>query len=312
MLSKLDEFQIHMKMNANYMPEEYEMDLFHYTSPMGFTSILFGDNDKTTLWASRYDCLNDASEGTVAESVFKEVCLDLKERGEISDYLYTLFSSVSPARTILLNKQECDKIKISRPECNRYICSFSKNKDSLVMWNYYSKGNRYEGFNIGFYPSIMKESLDKFLCDKEAIFHVYPVVYDKKEQMKMIVELLMKLKEHYSKDQETSIRYIISNRLLDWSLVFKNECFKHEEEVRIIVDVAKREKTLPVKYRISSGYVVPYIELKLEKEDVSYANFGPLQCSFDQKNHQVQVMEDMISDKGYSALVEYSKIPVRY
>lgn len=312
MLSKLDEFLILTKMNKNYMPEEYELDLFHYTSPIGFTSILFEDSGKITMWASRYDCLNDASEGTVAENVFKEVCSDLKERGDISEHLYNLFSTVLPARTILLNKHEGEKVKVTRPECNRYICSFSKNKDSLVMWNYYSKGNRYEGFNIGFYPSTMKESLDKFLHDKEATFHMYPVVYDKKEQMKMIEKLLMKLKEHYSKDQESSIRYIISNRLLDWSLVFKNECFKHEEEVRIIVDVAKREKALSVKYRISSGYVVPYIELKLEKEDVSYVNFGPLQCSNEQKTHQLQVMKDMLNDKGYSVLVEYSKIPVRY
>ncbi len=31
MLSKLDEFQFHFKMDADYMPAEYENDLFHYT-----------------------------------------------------------------------------------------------------------------------------------------------------------------------------------------------------------------------------------------------------------------------------------------
>ena len=82
--------------------------------------------------------------------------------------------------------------------------------------------------------------------------------------------------------------------------------------MRIVVDVAKRERKIPVQHRISAGYVIPYIELKLEKSDVSYANFGPLQCDLEQKKYQVQVMEEMLEAKGYSLLVEYSQIPVRY
>lgn len=312
MLSKLDEFQLLLKMDADYMPVEYERDLFHYTSPAGFSSILLGDQDKVTLWASRYDCLNDASEGHVVEEVFQEVCRELKDRGEITEYLYQLFVTVKPARTIVLSYNEGDKLKITRPECDRYVCSFSKNKDSLVMWNYYSKGNKYEGFNIGFYPYCIKESLKHFLSDKEAVYHVYPVIYSRSEQKRLIEKMLLKLKENYEKDQETSIRYIISNRLTEWRLVFKHEFFQHEEEVRIVVDVAKREREIPVQHRISAGYVIPYIELKLEKSDVSYANFGPLQCDLEQKKNQVQVMEEMLEAKGYSLLVEYSQIPVRY
>ena len=63
-LSNLDKFKILMAMDAHYMPSEYDGDMFHYTSPQGFQSILFGDRFDTVLWASRYDCLNDASEGT--------------------------------------------------------------------------------------------------------------------------------------------------------------------------------------------------------------------------------------------------------
>ena len=124
MLSKLEEFQFLSKLSANYMPEEYGNDLFHYTSPAGFSSILFSDEKNVTLWASRYDCLNDASEGTVAESILKEVCLDMKEEGEISEYLYDLFSSVPCAHTTLLSKNEGGMIKITRTECDRYVCSF--------------------------------------------------------------------------------------------------------------------------------------------------------------------------------------------
>lgn len=104
MLSKLDEFQILMNMKiTDFMPTEYGMDLFHYTSPVGLNSILFGDSSKVTMWASRYDCLNDFSEGGVVGPVFQEACMELKETGEIDEYLYNLFSKVAPARTILLH-----------------------------------------------------------------------------------------------------------------------------------------------------------------------------------------------------------------
>ena len=222
MLSKLDEFQILMNMKiTDFMPTEYGMDLFHYTSPVGLNSILFGDSSKVTMWASRYDCLNDFSEGGVVGPVFQEACMELKETGEIDEYLYNLFSKVAPARTILLHYFDGKKIRITRPECDRYICSFSKNKDSLAMWNYYSKGSKYEGFNIGFFPACLKDSLHKFLYEKEAIFHIYPVIYKRDEQKKLIKDLLIRLRDYYDKEQETSIRYIISNKLTDWLLVFK-------------------------------------------------------------------------------------------
>jgi len=290
MESKLDQFEVLLAMDSSYMPLEYGEDIFHYTSPSGFMSILFGDLDKTVLWASRYDCLNDISEGSVAEEVLREVCDELLANSKINQDLYKLFTKIKPARTILLSYYECGRLKITRPECDRYICSFSKNKDSLAMWNYYSKGNKYEGFNIGFFPFLIKESLEFYLREKEANFHIYPVVYERDEQKQFVKKLIMKIAEHYSKDQETSIRYIISNCLTDWGLVFKHECFKHEEEVRIVVDVAKREKNIPIDYRIVSNYIVPYIKLPLDKTSVSYADFGPLQGGEEQKKHQMKVM----------------------
>ena len=161
-------------------------------------------------------------------------------------------------------------------------------------------------------PAAISDSLNTYILNKEAVFHIYPVIYSREDQKKLIIRTLVKLKENYSKEHESSIRYIISNRLLDWSLVFKSAYFQHEEEVRIIVDVAKRENEIPIEYRINSGYIVPYIALMLNKEDVSYARFGPLQCGEDQKKHQQRVMEEMLEAKGYTVLVDYSKVPVRY
>ena len=46
----------------------------------------------------------------------------------------------------------------------------------------------------------------------------------------------------------------------DWSLIFKKECFEHEKEVRLIVDIAKNTP-IEIKYRNNYGYVIPFIEM---------------------------------------------------
>lgn len=311
-MGKLDEFEILMHMSTEYMPKEYFRYIFHYTSPQGFRSILFSDPNNVILWASRYDCLNDASEGTIAEKILKEVSSELRDRQEISSELFDLFSTVKTARTILLPVHNGCEIRLARPECDRFVCSFSENQDSLSMWNYYSKENRYEGFNIGFYSNTLKDSLEEYFRPLEAISHIYPVIYDKNEQKSLIKALLLKLKDFYQKGKESQIRCIISNRLLDWGLVFKNECFQHEQEVRVIIDVAKNEHNIPVLYRFNSGYIVPYIELKIEKHDVSYVTLGPLQSKEIQNGQQVKIMGEVLSKNNFSALVDYSKIPIRY
>lgn len=310
MLSKLDEFLQLMGTDV-YMPEEYYRDIFHYTSPSGFTSILTEDSSRISIWASRYDCLNDISEGELVQARYEEVCKELLESGEISGYLYELFSNILPARTVLIPIIENNTTYFEREECDYYICSFSKNSDSLAMWNYYSKGNKYEGFNIGFNATI-KETIAEYFKPKEAVAEIYPVIYERKEQKDLIKALLLKMKTLYSKEQETSIRYVISNKLTEWRLVFKNDYFKHEEEVRIVVKVPEKGEAIPVKYRISVGYMIPYIELNLNKSVVSYVNIGPLNCPEKQKSQQVKVMEEFLKMHGYHAIADYSKIPVRY
>lgn len=312
-MDNMEQFKILMAMDVHYMPSEYEGNIYHYTSPIGFQSILFGDRLAVCLWASRYDCLNDASEGTVAEEILQEVSMDLLVKKEISKEVYDVFTSVKTSRTIPLLREAGGELKATRAECNRYICSFSKNSDSLSMWNYYSKGNKYEGFNIGFCSKGLKDDVRDFFRGTEAKSYIYPVVYKKDDQKKLIERSLLKLKDFYSEENIPRIRAIIATRLLDWGLVFKKECFQHEEEVRVIVDIAKRERQISVNYRINSGYVIPYIELKIEKQEVSSVSIGPLQGEGNRVNKQIGIMKEMLNANGYAlAGVKHSTIPIRY
>lgn len=312
-MNNLEQFKIFTAIPANSMPNEYNGNVFHYTSSSGFRSILFGDRLDTSLWASRYDCLNDTSEGKVAEEILKEVSLELFEKKVIEKELYDLYCSIKPSRTLLLFLDIEGDLKSTRTECSRYICSFSKNDDSLSMWNYYSKGNRYEGFNIGFNTNALKSTLTNYFTGIKANFHIYPVIYEKAEQKDLVEKLLLSLKDFYSEENIPRIRAIISTQLNSWGLLFKKDYFKHEEEVRIIVDVSKYDWEHRVRYRENYGYIIPYIELKFEKEDVSCVNFGPLLGREQQISTQLDIMNEMLKVNGYANIqTGYSKIPIRY
>ena len=317
--SLLDEFTLSLNM-SDIMLEEYEGNIFHYTSTTGFNSILFGDGNEITLWASRYDCLNDVSEGKIARAIYNEVCEELKTNGEITAEQYDILSSVSQPRTILFSKfNEKGEYKGSRKEYESFICSFSKNDDSLAMWNYYSKGNRYEGYSIGVQALEIRDYLGEKYDGEEVKVHICPVLYRKEEQKREVKRILLNFIERYEKGQETSIRYWVSEKLLHWSLVFKSEYFAHEEELKTIVDIAKHIKdgkivnrAMEVKYRNNFGYVVPYIELKVSKEALTSVKSGPLQCDKEQKETQREILNEMLKEKGYKQVASYSGIPVRF
>lgn len=320
MQSLLEKFPMSMKLAANYMPDEFEGNIYHYTSPEGFNSILFGNPDKVIMWASRYDCMNDSSEGTVANAVFKRVCEEMRSNKEITEELYNIVFHVSPMKTFFLPQWKDGKFRPKRLEYDRFICSFSKNKDALAMWNYYSKGNKYEGNNIGFSIQHLKSSLQETYEYKGVLTNIYPVMYQEEEQKKLVRKLLLDLQKYYAKGQETSVRYWISYYLLEWGLVFKQNYFQHEDEVRIVVDVSKKikdgvvqKRPLEIKYRTAHGLQIPYIELEIRKNTVEEVYIGPLQCDDGQKEVQKQIIKERLDASRYFIRnVDCSQIPVRY
>lgn len=314
-------FLLGLGLNNQYMPDKYDGNIYHYTSPNGFESILFKDEEKVTLWASRYDCLNDMSEGTIAIKIYKETCEDLLKSKEITKEQYDEIANLEA------NKKEFTSYKgyniksdlTERVERQKYICSFSINQDSLAMWNYYSKGNKYEGYNIGFHSIQIKQAFNHFYGSGIS-GRIYPVIYDKIKQKQLIKKFLLKILEYYSTENKKTIKSEISRQILDWSLIFKSGYFQHEEEVRVIISIpkdsledVKKTSPLDIKYRNNYGYIIPYIELSFEKNCVSDVCIGPIQYNDEQKETQKKILHERLNTNGYVlAELIYSKIPIRY
>ena len=187
------------------------------------------------------------------------------------------------------------------------------------MWNYYSKGNKYDACNIMMFASELQNGLYNTCQNKITKIHIYPIVYDKSTQQELVRNALLEALTYYDSHTD-EIKKQISSFLLDWSLIFKSEYFKHEEEVRIIVDIPKStsDTTLgndffEVKYRTNCGYIVPYIELKIPKEYLGCVTLGPLLCSEENKKIQESLLSDWLKTNGYNGTSTYSsKVPIRY
>lgn len=315
-MSLLDEFYASLgsssqiEFHEKFMPAQYRGELYHYTSPAGLTSILLGDPKAMTLWASRYDVLNDTTEGEVAAKVYKEVCEEIEAPDGIN------LSAIAPTRTYLMQTTFNGKSKITRPECERYVCCFSKDVDSLPMWNYYAKGNAYEGYNIEVDTARLNDSLLRNWQGIEVSSEIYPVIYDEGEQRSLVKSFLQTVLSQYSASHASSVKYAISNQLDMWRLVFKSKYFEHENEVRVIVRVARSTTTkkspVAIKYRTKGMYVVPYIEMKLDKSCVLSVIIGPQQWNEQQKKHQSECIANLLKENQYSATVSCSEAPVRY
>lgn len=77
------------------------------------------------------------------------------------------------------------------------MVSLSEDPDALAMWNYYSKGNRYEGISIGINVGSMKDSLDSALsADGSVEVQTAKVIYNKEEQISIIEKAILDLREH--------------------------------------------------------------------------------------------------------------------
>ena len=125
------------------------------------------------------------------------------------------FSHVPTERARAWGKEAIMDLESNRFERNRdntWLCSLSKNYDSLLMWSYY---NCHKGICIG----IDMEKADKYLSRIWGLIHLG---YKKFEvQYKDIIE-----KPDYFKSHEDLWNYQLSTKAKAW---------EHEQEVRLVI-----------------------------------------------------------------------------
>ena len=291
--------------------------IFHYTSPNGLLGIL-KDGGKAKLFFTQYDSLNDKSERVHAEEWIRKVCRECLQKKKITQEFFDIVQKCLEPQKVLVtypSSQNPEWVSHKMLMCDTYLCCFSKNSDSLSMWNYYSKSNRYEGYNIGFY--IEKEVRDWMQGYRLAMVKV---IYDDLEKIELIKNLVIPICEKFEKYKQKGEKYDwliaeLQSGIDDIILAFKNRHFAHEEEIRLIlrmpVDCRENghDNISERKYRESKGNIVPYVEYTFKEDKVYEIHIAPLlESEMTQQN-----IYDLLKQRGYPHVHVFpSEIPIRF
>ena len=288
---------------VSFLPSwDYNETVFHYTSPDGLLGILENGN---TFWFTHSSFLNDIEEGKDIIRIYHEQLESLEEKGEIDSEFKNHVSAIDSIDYWFTYEIKKETLEYKEHEVDNYICCFSKNADSLPMWNYYSINRRYEGYNI---------ELDFSGHDDERILF-YPVIYNDSKKNKLLAKLIVDVYQKCPNDDEyyDLAKFVLKVKLAEASMAFKNECFQHEGEIRAVVKIPRElceKDDRCIKYRTKQGYIIPYIERQFSKEIVKGINCAPL---IDYKTND-EAIRQLLNRNGYSKdiPINKSKIPIRY
>ena len=302
--------------------------VYHYTSPEGLLGI-FPDKEDPKLWFTKYDSLNDTSERTnlieylrlycdrkVSESKLSPIFASTIKSLELSDYQLITLPGKGPIE--LEHNGVIEEYTDTRyVPCDTFLCCFSRHPDLLPMWNYYSKSQHYEGYSVGFLSNYFERSMS---FEKGYSIELKRVLYVCSEKDKLLDAIILPFNDLFTEqtsDRE-DIKRIIQGKINELQFVFKDECFRHEEEIRAILRIPRehicsadqnKSNNFAVKYRNSHGYIVPYIEYKVAKIAVNGITVAPLL----QSDLAIKNLHELMQQRGCGNIwIEPSVVPIRF
>lgn len=282
--------------------------IYHYTtidSLLGMTSNTSKNNPDFTLWASHFSCLNDPQERRYGEKILMDVINELEEEHGIApdERIRSIENNTLSELYSLLADNEQNPMYAK--EKNKYIISFSKQKDYLPMWSMYGKNGN------GVCLELDQTLISQDIFERKTGTWLADVWYGRSSVEAHKTEIF----ENYQRYKNTGYRLcqnkegVISLTTDSLKLKFtdriKHDAYAYEKEIRLIID----EKD-PVKYRTSNGYLIPYVEYQLPIDCITNIIIGP---SLDQER-LVAPLKKMLWQRGFDLSdlnIELSTIPYR-
>lgn len=280
--------------------------LYHYTKPEKLLSIL----ESGTIRFSNALYLNDKEEVTYSYKLILNLIDEMPDLNpelfsKVKEHFYNKYKNIINGDDNFDNKYEF------------YTISFSTDSDNLTLWNNYSKGQNYTGYNIGFCKNDLIADMEK-----QGFHSVYGSIIYKKEQQITVLKLIFdKWNKKFEKvnqgkktqknnDKLFDILFELIDILSVISLFFKNPHFKDEKEYRVIfINNYNINAFRQTKIFEKNGLFIPYIEYKFLKKTVNSVNIGPTL----EENIFYTSTCRMLSNFGYEKkTINRSKIPLRY
>ena len=199
-----------------------------------------------------------------------------------------------------------------------HMACFSKKGDLLSQWRAYA--NNGKGISIGFNRKYF-ESI-KMLDNKE--FEIFDVIYRYKIQEKKLKNLFsnigtdsLKLLEDFYVNKEDNIHFeeiMFAGVLLKYGIIFKNETFSEEKEVRLIHGFDKIAAEPDIfEYRVTLDDLISFIEIPINIENdytpIKEVILGP-NCKANSESMR-HFLEQKLSSKSIGIEIKRSRSSYR-
>ena len=240
--------------------------IYHYTTwDVLFKGILSSDNinnGRAVLRAYSVKYMNDALEGLLIPKELSKA-EDKSIEGKESEIVTKEGLKVRCPATenpLIKRRKEMEEYNANKALQKLFSVSFSKESDSLPMWNYY--GHEGHGLSIGFDTHyIVNQGYDLVEC-----------VYDKKA-IETLARCIKDSCDAITEPQPLTIAL---------SIVSKDSHFEYEKECRIPLQehyehccITKRNQFHPIKYDLKKGVISPFVEVYLPVEAIKEIWIGP-------------------------------------
>ena len=239
--------------------------VYHYTTWDVLFKILSSDNTekgRAVLRAFSVKYMNDSSEGLLIPrglSDAEDRSLEGKESVVLTTNGEKRFCPATE-HPFYKRKKEMEEYSANKNRQRLFSVSFSREPDSLPMWNYY--GHDGCGLAIGFDAhQIVNQGYDIIECiyDKTLIDVLSDCIFD-------------------------SCYWVSDNQpqTITLSLISKDHHFQYEKECRIPLRqhygqccITKRNQFYPIKYDIKKGVISPFVEVYVPIEAIREIWIGP-------------------------------------
>lgn len=248
------------------IPQCVEEDrIYHYTTVEGIKGIL----ENNEFWVTKSDFLNDRLEFKYSLDILEEVAkLNIKNtniKEKFIKFVVDEFERINNDMDGLLSGE--------------YVLSFSKIKDSMLLWAEYSD---FMGYCIEF-------EFNKLEMKEKISLHG-EVIYNKEKQIELVKEALEKTIEENFNEENNEVKNLFKEnpsisdeslkKLADYVAVwisvygmfFKKECFEGEEEYRFVFsalheksDEYQKSNVDDMYFRERNQVLIPYIKIKYNK-----------------------------------------------
>lgn len=294
--------------------------LYHYTSPQGLYAIL----DKATLRFTDCQYLNDKSEFVhIFQPLEKAIRLMSNQFQEkIGNRVLDVLEREYQTDECKLLDMVGAKMKLRFYNMRYYVFCASSAKDDLNMWNYYTKGGAYQGYNIGFTSS---EIANGFIDVKNEDILVFygKVLYTEKEQVEFLKEKLSVYEKNlddypdfYNEQEHVDFAIGKVKEIINYYRLFlKDSAFSNEREYRFVIamptDIKIQSESLKIGYSMRNGIMTPHCDLRFKyKSKISNITISPMM----EAGIAEQGLRQFLKHKGFKEKIgiAQSKIPIRY